>query len=616
MHVELRSKQCNPDDENGLLFGLPTTAQEDNHPKKRCECVDISGERLGFSIMFLLLLIPLALSILLLYSDTHNCLFPENMYNLVNQYRSSVQTAVQIVSATLAAIEVFAICRLINLATRIRFKRAPVSLDMLGFWSALSIPAADWNLPIWMIIMTVLVANLHTVLTAVWTGALTPVNTLSTQNTIIQVPHWSNISLIKEYPSQIDRTGPSVRNSKGYFTYSVGMGLLGSLLGSANSASSLDGGFRNHNKLDNTRFQYHGRSYGAGSSIGLTDQSALNIPHAINYTYSETALAPSVSCIYNGSSRYAIDQEGSSNVYPAKGYLPDSASGSGEYTDYVGFGTDAIVALAVSRDPVIWSTKRYLAIAAGNYYKNLDRMQCAVTFTTTQFNITVNVSERNITVHKMTAPGPSGPTITDLDPYGNITHVVMRQLALISADQTSFYRSTVGDVFNASIVDYGTLIKNNTSTTKSISQSEVNLEGAENTVISLVDDMLVAYASAQLVVGGLTVPARAFVNVEAIRAGSPGYIITSAVIIIVIVILVTVEAVRMRGWRALPAFDYTDARMLVVGASRGGHGIADHVGRERDKDWGSVPIMLSGGALQEHRLIPVGTLYQEIPDSH
>jgi hypothetical protein len=192
----------------------------------------------------------------------------------------------------------------------------------------------------------------------------------------------------------------------------------------------------------------------------------------------------------------------------------------------------------------------------------------------------------------------------------------MRQLALISADQTSFYRSTVGDVFNASIGDYGTLIKNNTSTTKSISQSEVNLEGAENTVISLVDDMLVAYASAQLVVGGLTVPARAFVNAEAIRAGSPGYIITSAVIIIVIVILVTVEAVRMRGWRALPAFDYTDARMLVVGASRGGHGIADHVGRERDKDWGSVPIMLSGGALQEHRLIPVGTLYQEVPDSH
>lgn len=235
-------------------------------------------------------------------------------------------------------------------------------------------------------------------------------------------------------------------------------------------------------------------------------------------------------------------------------------------------------------------------------------MQCAVTFTATQFNITVNVSERNITVHKMIAPGPSGPTITDLDPYGNITLVVMRQLALISADQTSFYRSTLGDMFNASISDYRALIKNNTSTTKSISESEVNLKGAENTVISLVDDMLVAYASAQLVVGGLTVPARAFVNAEAIRAGSPGYIIASAVIIILIVILVTVEAVRMRGWRALPAFDYTDTRMLVVGASRGGQGIAEYVGRERDKDWGSVLIMLSGGTLPEDRLIHVGKL--------
>ncbi|KAJ5979785.1 hypothetical protein N7481_007083 [Penicillium waksmanii] len=566
MHVEIRSDRKDPHAENQHLFAFPKAVSDGYHPKQRHGSPSISGERLLFSIMFILLLIPLTLSILLLYSDVQNWLLPGNMYNLVNQYRSSVQTSVQVISATLAAIEVFALCRLINLTTRIRFKRAPVSLNMLSFWSALSNSTANWSLPAWMIIVTLLVANLHTALTAVWTGALTPVNTLGTQNTTIQLPNWSNNSLIKEYPSQIDRTGPTVRNTKGYFTYSVGVGLLGSLLGSANSASSIDNSIRNHNKLDNTRYNYHGRSYGAGSSAGLTDQSVLDIPHAINYTYSEMALAPSVSCIYNRSSEYAIDQQGDGNVYAANGYLPDSTSG--EWSDYVGFGTGAIVAIGVSHNPTAWSTLRYLAISAGKYYKDLDMIQCAVSFTTTWFNVSVNVSERNITIHKIS--GPSESSIPEIDPHGNITHVVMRQLALISADQTSFYRSTVGDVFNASIGDYRTAVTNNATTKPSRSESEIALKGIENAVISFVDDILVAYASAQLMVSGLTVSAPALVHAEAIRVGSRAYIIINSVITIVIAILVAVEAVRMRGWRALPAFDYTDTRMLVVGTSRGG----------------------------------------------
>ncbi|KAJ5768417.1 hypothetical protein N7533_001000 [Penicillium manginii] len=598
-----------PRDENQHLFSLPTTVAEGHHPKQRCGSPSISGERFVFSITFILLLIPLSLSILLLYSDAHKWLLPGNMYNFVNQYRSSVQTAVQVISATLAAIEVFALCRLINLATRIHLKRAPVSLNMLSFWSALSTSTANWSLPFWMIVVTLLVGNLHTALTAVWTGALTPVNTLSTQNTTIQLPHWSNNSLVKEYPSQIDQTGPSARNIKGYFTYSVGLGLLGSLLGSANSASSTDSSIRNHNKLDNTRYNFHGRSYGAGSSAGLTDQSVHNIPHAINYTYSEMALAPSVSCIYNSSSEYAIVQQSEDNVYAAYGYLPDSASR--EWSDYVGFGADAIVAVAVSHSPTTWSTMRYLAIAAGRYYKNLDMIQCAVSFTTTRFNVSVNISERNITIHNMTVSGHSENSIPDIDPHGNITHVVMRQLALISADQTNFYRSTVGDVFNASIGDYRTSVTNNATTERSISDSQIALKGVENAVISLVDDILVAYASAQLMVSGLTASAPALVHAEAIRVGSRAYIIVISVITIVIVILVAVEAVRMRGWRALPAFDYTDTRMLVVATSRGGNGIAEHVDREGDPDWGCVPILWSGWALHDHGSISVGTLRKE-----
>jgi hypothetical protein len=586
--------------ENQHSFARATTADEDHSPEQREQ--RCCGERLLFSLQLILLLMPLTLSILLLYGDVDSWILPGNLYNIVNKWRSSVQTAVQVISAALAAIEVFALCRLINLATRISFTRAPVSLNKLGFWSALSTPTVNWSHPIWTIVVTLCLSNLHTAFSAIWAGALTPVNTLSTQNTTIQIPDWSNITLIKEYPSQIDSSGPSVRNTKGYFTYSVGMGLLGSLLASANSASTVDGSIRNHNKLDNTRYNYHGRSYGAGASAGLNDQSVLNIPHAVNYTYSEVALASSVSCIHNISSDFALRSQSADNSYPVVGYLPDSTSR--EYSTYIGYGTSAIVAIGVAAQPITWATPtRYMAIAAGDAYEHLDQVQCAVSFTPTRFNVSVDVSNRNITIHKLSV-SESGK-VSNIDPNGNMTHVLMRQLELISNDQTSFYRSTVGDAFNASISDYRTSITNNATTNGTMSDSQIVLKGVENAIVSYIDDILVAYASAQLQVSGFTISAPTVVHVEALRVGSRDYIIASASITVMIILLVVAEAIRMRGWKALPVFDYLDTRMLVVGASRGGHEIAEYAEREGDKNLGRVPIMWSGEALDAVGLISV-----------
>lgn len=53
-----------------ICFGLPTGVREDHYPKQRCGSPSISGERLIFSIMFILLLVPLTLSILLIYMAT------------------------------------------------------------------------------------------------------------------------------------------------------------------------------------------------------------------------------------------------------------------------------------------------------------------------------------------------------------------------------------------------------------------------------------------------------------------------------------------------------------------------------------------------------------------
>jgi hypothetical protein len=591
--------------ENEHLFSESTTVDKDQKKAKQRCC---GGERLLFSLQLLLLLIPLTLSILLLYGEVSNWLLPDNLYSMVNKWRSSVQTAVQVFSAALAAIEIFALCRLINLATRILFTRSPVSLDMLGFWTALSTPTVNWSHPIWMIIVTLLLSNLHTAFSALWTGALTPVDALGIQNTTIQIPDWSNITLIKEYPSQIDSSGPSVRNTKGYFTYSVGMGLLGSLIASANAASTVDGSIRNHNKLDNTRYNYHGRSYGAGASPGLNDHYVANIPHAVNYTYSEVALASTVSCIHNSSSEFVLKPQSGDNSYPAVGYLPDSTTR--EYSTYIGYGTHAIVAIGVAARPTTWTAPiRYMAIAAGDAYESLDQVQCGVSFTPTRFNVSVDVTNRNITVNKLP---PSSEKVPNIDPEGSLTHVLMRQLELISNDQTSFYRSTVGDAFNASISDYRTSIMNNVSI-NGMSDSDIVLAGVENAVVSYIDDMLVAYASAQLQVSGYTTPTPTVVYVRALRVGSKEYIIASACITVVVILLVVAEAIRMQGWRALPTFDYLDTRMLVVGASRGGHEIAEYIKCEGDKSLGRVPIVWTGEALDDIGVISIPSLGNESP---
>ncbi|KAJ5427869.1 hypothetical protein N7491_008311 [Penicillium cf. griseofulvum] len=155
-----------------------------------------------------------------------------------------------------------------------------------------------------------------------------------------------------------------------------------------------------------------------------------------------------------------------------------------------------------------------MAIASGNYYKNLDKVQCAVTFNPALFNVSVDIQERNISVSKLNGSELSGP-IPDIDPYHNITHVVMRQLELIANDLTSYYRSTLGDAFNASISDYRTSVAGS-----NLSETQIVMKGMENAVTSLVDDILVAYASAQLVVSEFRKSTPVSVQVAALRVGS------------------------------------------------------------------------------------------------
>ncbi|KAF2803174.1 uncharacterized protein BDZ99DRAFT_468510 [Mytilinidion resinicola] len=414
-------------------------------------------------------------------------------------------------------------------------------------------------------------ASFGVIPSALWAGAITPILTTDATVATLQLPSYSNVSLIKEYPSEIRQGGPTLRTTQGYFTYNVGTQLVGDILSSGASATTLDKSVRQHSKLDNTQFSYLGRSYGVGSSVGLGDENIRALELATGYTYQESGYLPEVSCTYNSSTEFIITKDVDQWMWIAGGYLPDSVEDvtvmqTVEYNNYVGHYSDAIVAIGVSHSPL--SERRYLAIASGKDYAFLNTTQCSFEFTPTLFNISVNLPNRTIAV-------TPGQRIPDFNPERNLTRTVVRQFSLLSNDLTNLYVSLLGDSLNSSIAAYNMSMSASNATN---TEADATLAGLTNSITAMTDDMLSAYAAAQLMVGQFSESRTAKVNRNALRFGQPAYVYAVFTVNFVVLLAVAAESARTRAWMSLGSFDFLDPRALIVAASRGGGmGVADAV---------------------------------------
>lgn len=145
----------------------------------------------------------------------------------------------------------------------------------------------------------------------------------------------------------------------------------------------------------------------------------------------------------------------------------------------------------------------------------------------------------------------------------------MRQFELIANDETNLYISTVGTAFNAFITDLRTHF-HSSSDSSQLSDINIVLAAVENSNTAMTDDMLGAFASAQLMVGNLTQDINATVRVTSIAFGGIKCNIAVFVTNIAVILLLLIEVVRTRGWKGLPDFDVADVRQLIVAASEGG----------------------------------------------
>ncbi|KAJ9132248.1 hypothetical protein NKR23_g11362 [Pleurostoma richardsiae] len=503
------------------------------------------------------LTVTTGVSIVLIVVTARNLTIGGDLYEYITQNRATTQLAVQLVSSLLGLIHVSVLCRLINHGARLHLaKHCSVRVRTLCAWAALCTPRMELDVPIPYLLPLLAASVFGIISSSLWTGALTPVVSSVLVQQPLSVPSYRNTTLIKEYPSEISGTGPTVTTRQGLFTYSVGIKHLGALIASAASATTADGSVRKHAKIDNTQFAYEGRSFGVGSPAGLTDTNITDLSLATDYRYSEPGYQAHVACMYNTSSDFAINQQVDSRIWEVGGELPDSIGG-GESSEYVGHSSDVIVAMGVAFSGD--SPRRFVAIAAGDSYAQLNQMQCAIDFTPTLFNVTVAISSRNISVTPV-------QNIDDFDPDRNMTRTLMRQFELITNDMTNIYVSIVGDALMSSV----SAVQASNDTNSTTLGALATLVGVQNALTAMTDDMLASYASAQLMVGNLSDVVLGDVTMSALMIGQLSYIVAISVINIAIVLVFLAEVMRTRGWRMLPALDIADPKWLITASFRGG----------------------------------------------
>ncbi|CAD6441235.1 e6025a55-6e3b-4031-9693-cce8beea2fad [Sclerotinia trifoliorum] len=466
-------------------------------------------------ISFLGLIAPTIVSSLLLAADQHHVSISGGaFYDSIIQNRASAQIGVHILAGGLGLIQVAAIWRLCNYATRLRLIKRSIPRDLLNFWNEFSLSSMRWELCCAHFLLILLFAFACAVPCPLWAGAITPVDTHSSRPASILIPQYSNMNSVREWPSEINSSGPTLRSDKGFFTYSPAMAYQGLLSQSISTATTMDGSARQHGKYDNSKFVYIGRSFGVGASVGLADDRIFGKSISTGYTFQEVGYTAETSCMYNQSADFKLVNDGV-QLFAARGFLPDSASA--EFSVYLGHTSNSIVAFGVSADNTGYNP-RYLGIAAGSDYGNLNMAQCRTQFKPTLFDVSVALGDKTITVTANNAPA------VDIEPSGTLTHVLERQFELSSNDMSNIYQSVIGNALNFSIADYRAYVSSSHYTGSPLHELDINLGGIQNSVTAMIDDLLVSYASAQLMIANDTKTVDVAVTVAAVRFGQPVYI--------------------------------------------------------------------------------------------
>ncbi|KAH7091543.1 hypothetical protein FB567DRAFT_276885 [Paraphoma chrysanthemicola] len=528
---------------------------------------------------------------------------PSRFCAIASQKRATLQMIIQTLSHVLGMLQVSTVVTLINRAARLYWKSNGITLDILQSWVSLSTRSISWGLPLGRVFLVLSFISLTTMPAAFWAGVITPVPSTFVTSDMLLIPGYHNTSYIREWPSSALAQPPLVSNEYGIFSYSVGSQMHAKLLYTAASSSTTDGRQRPHKKHDLSQFTYVGRSYGVGGSVGLEDKTVQN-EWSHSYDYHETGLLTSVKCGYNARSNYQIRSTNNSAIYRTSGKLQRNDDTAPEDSIHLGLSSDSMVAIGVPPTPQDF--RRILGFAAGKNYAYLNTLQCSFAFEPTLFHASVNLREKIITV------APLYPIRQFYPDSTNLTYTLLRQFAIIANLQTSTRVSALGEALSQSITNYVQNSRAHGNTHPAYSFKSATLSGVETALAAMADDMLVAYAGAQMYIQKDRKEVSITVTRTAFRFGEDMYIYIVCGVNLFVVCCVVVECVRTKNWKDLPELDYADTGAMIVASART-YDEDDDILKGRAADMGALQIRLApGGRVLLERREEVQSLQEDV----
>ncbi len=530
------------------------------------------------------------------------------IHGLIKGNQATSEIIVQTVSHILGLLQVSSVCAVLNLSTRYRISHGSAALQALSFLIALSTARIDLYLPRRLLLLNAAFVAATFLPAALWAPAISPVTVLKSQGLGKQLLPAFTEGTKAYWDSQFQVRGPGrtvfnindhcslINDKRGLVPSCPVPTLQGLLLLSASSATTLDGGPRNHSKLDNPNWEFVGRSFGAGSAVGISEERIVD-DRVLYYNYTESGYVADVSCIKNSSSnfRFRLEQSVEKNIsipeyqrtyhpempvnhawdswpdirrtysiYYLDGYLPNSIIGTPELYPSISWHEryENITAWAALAN----SNRNMIAVAAGNMlYQQLNQIQCEVFFRPTVFDVTVNRIQRFIAVEAQPSTAAE-----DIDPNGHLRANVMHSINLLSRMSPSLYVSVLGETLNRNV-------ERMQRQRPDLNVTEAVTSAVADSFTAIIDDILVAYGTSQIVNAQDTTSTLAHGVMEAIELGHPFYRRSVLMLNFVVILIVLFETARTRCWKYLTKFNILDIKSAIVAASAGGSGIVKAV---------------------------------------
>ncbi len=399
-------------------------------------------------------------------------------------------------------------------------------------------------------------------------------------------------------------------------------------------------------RSDKTGYTYTNRSYGVGSSMGLDRNFSSGYDQPTTFQYQEIGYHANVHCGRNTSSGWKIlghSGEGPGQFVPTLylvgGAMPDqSVNWQLQYSTV----NDSNVVSIDARPQLGLTGIATVAITTGNgSYSPLNQSQCSVGFAPTLFDVSVNLTSNQISVRNASSASDMDPTaqtnatftawncknlpaslenisidsntITDCGEYtaqgqpglGSIATRALRQLNDLSTLDSSLRISELGEMF-LSLIENEIQFNANASldiedfvgerlVSSNPDQGTVNYS-MEQGLKSLIDDSLLAFASAQLVFNynTSTKPTNGTLIVGAVKFGTTGWVYSLFAFNVILIIIFIEEVIRTHFWAALPAYNHEDLDSVIRASSMNkiklGKGVVTAYNKEEeDSIWASSP---------------------------